>query len=56
MTLALCVTLIAPDIVAAIPDGSQGLELALVQVTEPAPMEWESQRMDLGEIDRSLHS
>ena len=44
MTRILRLTLLAPDIVEAIPDGKQGPEVTLVRVLEPFPVEWEKQR------------
>ena len=44
MTRILRLTLLAPDIVEAIPDGKQGQEVTLVRVLEPFPVEWEKQR------------
>ncbi len=44
MTRVLRLTLLAPDIVAAILDGKQGSEVTLAQVLEPFPAEWAEQR------------
>ena len=44
MTRVLRLTLLAPDIVEAILDGKQGLEVTLARVLEPFPVEWERQR------------
>ena len=44
MTRILRLTLLAPDIVEAIPDGKQGPEVTLVRVLEPFPVNWEKQR------------
>lgn len=43
MTRVLRLTLLAPDIVEAILDGKQGQEVALAQLLEPFPLEWEDQ-------------
>jgi hypothetical protein len=40
-------TLLAPDIVEAILDGTQGPEVKLAQVLEPFPAEWVGQQRDL---------
>jgi hypothetical protein len=40
MTRVLRLTLLAPDIVEAIPDGKQGTEVTLANVLEPLPSEW----------------
>jgi hypothetical protein len=40
MTRVLRLTLLAPDIVEAILDGTQGPEVTLARVLEPFPMEW----------------
>ena len=44
MTRVLRLTLLSPDIVAAILDGKQGPEVTLAQVLEPFPAEWAEQR------------
>jgi len=44
MTRVLRLTLLSPDIVAAILDGKQGSEVTLAQVLEPFPVEWPEQR------------
>jgi hypothetical protein len=41
-------TLLAPDIVEAIPDGRQPPGLGLPQLKEPLPTEWTTQRVALG--------
>ena len=43
MTRILRLTLLAPDIVAAILDGRHGPAVTLAQVFEPFPVEWERQ-------------
>jgi hypothetical protein len=43
MTRVLRLTLLAPDIVEAILDGTQGPEVTLARVLEPFPVEWERQ-------------
>lgn len=48
MTRVLRLTLLAPDIVEAILDGRQGLEVTLARVLKPFPVEWEGQRRSLG--------
>ncbi|KMW60009.1 hypothetical protein AIOL_000159 [Candidatus Rhodobacter oscarellae] len=44
MTRVLRLTLLAPDIVEAIPDGP---EVTLARVLEPVPPGWETQSFDL---------
>lgn len=44
MTRVLRLTLLAPDIVEAVMDGSQQNELTLAQVLEPFPITWSEQR------------
>ena len=44
MTRVLRLTLLAPDIVEAILDGTQGPEVTLTALMEPFPGEWERQR------------
>ncbi|WP_299627618.1 hypothetical protein [uncultured Tateyamaria sp.] len=44
MTRVLRLTLLPPDIVEAILDGKQGLEVTLARALEPFPMAWEEQR------------
>jgi hypothetical protein len=44
MTRVMRLTLLAPDIVEAILDGRQGLEVTLARVLEPFPSEWPEQR------------
>ncbi|WP_410216528.1 hypothetical protein [Paracoccus sp. (in: a-proteobacteria)] len=44
MTRVLRLTLLAPDIVEAILDGTQGPELTLPRLLEPFPAEWSAQR------------
>jgi hypothetical protein len=48
MTRVLRLTLLAPDIVQAILDGTQGPELTLAQVLEPFPFDWQRQRVSFG--------
>lgn len=43
MTRVLRLTLLSPDIVEAILDGKQGLDLTLARVLEPFPLEWAEQ-------------
>jgi DNA-binding IscR family transcriptional regulator len=43
MTRVLRLTLLAPDIVEAILDGTQGSEVTLARLLEPFPAEWEEQ-------------
>lgn len=45
ITRVLRLTLLAPDIVEAILDGTQGPEVTLVRVLEPFPAEWQMQRV-----------
>jgi len=45
MTRVLRLTLLAPDIVEAILDGTQGPEVTLARMQEPFPMEWVAQQM-----------
>lgn len=47
MTRVMRLTLIAPDIVEAILNGTQGLEVTLARVQEPFPVEWEGQRLPI---------
>ncbi|WP_093164453.1 hypothetical protein [Aliiruegeria lutimaris] len=49
-------TLLAPDIVEAILDGTQGDKVTLARVLEPFPVEWEAQPAYFGELGRSRHS
>lgn len=44
MTRVLRLTLLAPDIVEAILEGTQGPEVPLVRVLKPFPAEWDEQR------------
>ena len=44
MTRFLRLTLLAPDVVEAIQDGRQGLEITLVQLLEPFPASWTEQK------------
>jgi hypothetical protein len=48
MTRVLRLTLLAPDIVEAILDGTQGPEVTLARVLEPFLLEWEHQAMHFG--------
>jgi hypothetical protein len=43
MTRVLRLTLLAPEIVEAILDGTHGPEVTLARVLEPVPMEWAEQ-------------
>ena len=45
MTRVLRLTLLAPDIVEAILDGQQGLEVTLATLMEPFAAAWEAQRV-----------
>ncbi|WP_238365462.1 hypothetical protein [Mesobacterium pallidum] len=45
MTRVLRLTLLAPDIVAAILDGKQGSEVTLARVLEPFPLTWQHQAL-----------
>ncbi|QJD15784.1 hypothetical protein [Paracoccus sanguinis] len=45
MTRVLRLTLLAPKIIEAILDGTQGPEVTLAQVLEPFPVEWQRQEM-----------
>lgn len=47
MTRVLRLTLLAPDIVAAILDGRQGPEVTLARLMEPIPAEWTEQFQSL---------
>lgn len=47
MTRVLRLTLLAPDIVEAILDGTQGPEVTLARVLVPVPVEWSEQREHL---------
>lgn len=44
MTRVLRLTLLAPDIVEAILDGTQGPNVTLARVLEPLPVQWKAQR------------
>src|SRR6056297_3233113 len=44
MTRVLRLSLLAPDIIDAILDGTQGPEVTLARVLEPFPTEWEEQQ------------
>ncbi|MEI4235053.1 hypothetical protein V8324_19580 [Roseovarius sp. D22-M7] len=44
MTRVLRLTLLAPDIVEAVLDGTQAPEVTLARVLEPFPVEWAEQR------------
>lgn len=48
LTRILRLTLLAPDIVEAILDGKQGLEVTLAQLMEGFPEEWEAQQVIFG--------
>ena len=43
LTRVLRLTLLAPDLVAAILDGRQGPEVTLARLIEPFPLEWQAQ-------------
>lgn len=43
MTRVLRLTLLAPELVAAILDGRQGPEVTLARLMEPFPLEWQAQ-------------
>lgn len=45
MTRILRLTLLAPDIIEAILDGTQGPEVTLAQVLEPFPLTWQHQAL-----------
>ena len=47
LTRVLRLTLLAPDIVAAILDGRQGPEVTLARLMEPIPVEWTEQFQSL---------
>jgi hypothetical protein len=47
MTRVLRLTLLAPDIVEAILNGTQGPEVTLARVQEPFPVEWKGQRLPI---------
>ena len=44
LTRVLRLTLLAPDIVEAVLDGTQGPEATLARLREPFPVEWDEQR------------
>ncbi|MEO1610175.1 MAG: hypothetical protein AAFR90_12760 [Pseudomonadota bacterium] len=44
MTRVLRLTMLAPDIIEAILDGRQGLEITLAQLLEPFPASWVEQK------------
>lgn len=46
MTRVLRLTLLAPHIVEAIPDGTQGLEVTQARALEPFPVAWTDQQQD----------
>lgn len=48
MTRVMRLTLLAPDIVEAVLDGTAGRELTLAKVLEPFAEEWDVQRVELG--------
>ena len=45
LTRILGLTLLAPDIVEAILDGRQGAEMALKELMQSLPVEWEKQQL-----------
>src|SRR5690554_2019213 len=47
LTRVLRLTLLAPDIVEAILDGTKGPGVTLAQVLEPFPLDWRHQRLDM---------
>ncbi len=47
MTRVLRLTLLAPDIVEAILDGTQGPEVTLARVLQPFPLGWEEQQTEV---------
>ena len=47
MTRVMRLTLLAPDIVEAVLDGTKGPDATLGQVLEPFPVEWNEQRQSL---------
>jgi hypothetical protein len=49
MTRVLRLTLLAPDIVEAILDGTQGAEVTLARGLQPFPVEWEIQSEHFGQ-------
>ena len=53
MTRVLRLALLAPDIVEAILDGTQGAWVTLARLLEPFPVEWEEQPACFGELGRS---
>ena len=50
MTRVLRLTLLAPEIVEAVLDGSLGQEVTLVRVLEPFPASWSAQLNHLGDL------
>ena len=54
VTRVLRLTLLAPDIVAAILDGRQGPEVTLAQVLEPFPLEWAEHRQSCARSTRTV--
>jgi hypothetical protein len=48
MTRLLRMTLLGPNIVEAVLDGRQGLEVKLAKVLEPFPVEWREQAVHFG--------
>ena len=50
MTRVMRLTLLAPDIVEAILDGSQGPEVTLASLLEPFPIEWSFQTEHFGQF------
>lgn len=50
MTRVLRLTLLAPDIIAAILDGQQGPEVALARLLEPFPTCWEDQAATISDL------
>ena len=51
MTRVLRLSLLAPDIIEAILDGTQGPEVTLARVLEPFPLAWVDQAAHFGNLD-----
>ena len=56
MTRILRLTLLAPDIVEALLDGTHGSEVTLARLLEPFPMDWRQQLEHFARIGRSCPS
>ena len=52
MTRVLRLTLLAPDIVEAVLNGTQGPEVTLGRMLEPFPVEWVDQHASLGHLSQ----